>query len=157
MGADEAGREWTRMTVDAKRASRYSFSGPAATVTAMRALLDGDGATTGEQPVRGVIYSDDDGAPDRPLARTYETTIVAGQSAKIITLYFPSPIHVPDGAYWLGLHSGGTTAVARYAATISTSALRYNPDDYSDGPSSLFDTASADDKAMSLVVIGTAG
>jgi len=54
MGADEAGTVWTRMSVDAKRASQYAFSGSAATITGMLAQLDGKGDTTGSQPVRGV-------------------------------------------------------------------------------------------------------
>ena len=154
MGAGEAGTVWTRMSVDAKRSSRYAFSGSAATITGMLAQLDGEGDTTGSQPVRGVVYSDYAGAPHKPLAMTYQTTIVAGQPKRFVTLTFPSPIRIVGGVYWLGLHSGGTSAVARYAATSSSGAMQYGSDDYSDGPSSPFGSASDADKAISLALLG---
>ena len=154
MGATEPGTIWTRMSVDAKRSSRYAFSGSASTITGMLAQLDGEGETTGSQPVRGVIYSDYAGAPHRPLATTYETTVYAGQSLRFVTLRLPAPLRIVGGVYWLGLHSGGTSAVARYAATSSSGAMHYGSDDYTDGPSSPFGNADGADKAISLALLG---
>jgi hypothetical protein len=160
MGTDVAGAVWTRMTSNSKRASRFSFSAPAAAaVTTIKAHVDGRGATTGSQPVRGVIYSDSSGAPNKPLATSSQVTVSANQQAQWITLSFASPVRLTAGSYWLALHSGGSSAVARYAATTVSAALRHNTgtDAYSDGASNPFGGVSTDNKRMSIFAVGTPG
>ena len=160
MGKQVVGTVWTGLTSNAKRASRVSFSAPAkANVTAVKAYVDGRGATTGNQPLRGVIYSDSATGPATPVATSSAVTVSAGQAAGWVTLSFASPVRLTAGSYWLGLHSGGTGKVARYAAATVSNALRYGTvaDSYSDGASSPFGGTSLDSKQMSIVAIGAAG
>jgi hypothetical protein len=146
------------MAADRKRASRFALTSTS-TFTAMKAYVDGGAATTGSQPLRGIIYSDGSGAPDKPLATSAAVTVSAGRAPGQITLSFSSPVRLASGNYWLGLHSGGTTRVARYAATTVSAALRFNngADSFSDGSSNPFGATSADNKQMSIAAIGTQG
>jgi hypothetical protein len=158
IGSQVAGTVWTGMTVNAKRASRVSFSAPGtANVTAIKAYVDGGGATTGSQPLRGLIYSNSVTGPSKPVATSSEVAVSARRAAGWVTLSFASPVRLPAGSYWLALHSGGTTKVARYAATPATNALRYDTagDAYSDGAASPFGSTNIDSKQMSIVAIGT--
>lgn len=159
MGSDTAGPVWTALTTDKKRASRFSFVGSSASVMAVQAYIDGRGAASGSQPVRAVIYSDKSGLPSRLLASSNAVTITAGQGGQLVTLSFRSPVVLAAGSYWLGLHSGGPGAVARYAATTVSNALRYNGslDAFADGASSSFGTTVADHKRMSISALGTRG
>ncbi len=159
LGNQVAGTVWTGMTTNAKRASKFSFATPAtASVTALKAYVDGGAATTGSQSARGVIYSDVSGAPRVPLATSTEVNISSGRAAGWITLTFASPVRLTAGTYWLALHSSGTSSVARYAATPVGGALRFNTGDaYADGASNPFGTAGMADKQMSIFAIGTTG
>lgn len=146
------------MSVDRKRASRFPLASTA-TFTALQVHVDGRGASTGSQSIRGVVYSDASGAPYQPLATTESMAVTAGRAAGQITLSFSSPVRLASGQYWLGLHSGGPTAVARYAATTVSNALRFNTgkDAFSDGSSNPFGTTNTDNKQMSIAAIGTLG
>jgi len=149
---------WTALSASKKRASRFSFASGSASVTSIQAYIDGRGATSGSQSVRAVIYSNNStGLPSTLLASTNTVTIIAGQAAQLVTFSFSSPVQLAAGSYWLGLHSGGTTAVARYAASTVSNALRFNTksDAYSDGASSTFGSADLDNKQMSIAAMGT--
>ena len=154
LGAGAAGSLWTPMTAGAKRATpfkaeaRYEISG-------LRAYLDGKGAGSGSQVVRGVIYADANGAPAERRATIVALTIPAGRAAGWVDLAIPSLVTVgANGTYWLGLHSGTTSKVARWAGTAKTGALRFNTDAYADGAAGSFGAASTDDKEMSIQAIG---
>ena len=157
MGPETAGSAWTALSASKKRASRFSFASGSASVTSIRAYIDGRGATSGSQPVRAVIYSNSSGVPSKRLASTNPVTINAGQAAQAVTLSFSSPVQLAAGSYWLGLHSGGTTGVARYAATTVSNALRFNTktDAYSDGAASTFGSTKLDNKQMSIAAMGS--
>jgi hypothetical protein len=157
MGTTVVGTLWTGMTPNRKGASR--FSSGAVNVTAIQAYVDGRGATTGSQPLRGVIYSDASSAPNKPLATSSAVTISAGRTAGWITLSFASTVRLTSGSYWLTLHAGGSSVVARFAATNVSKALRYSAgaDTYSDGASDPFGTTGSDNRQMSIVAIGTPG
>lgn len=76
-----------------------------------------------------------------------------------MTLRFPAPVRLTAGFHWLGLHSGGSTAVGRYAATPTGfgGTLAFNPDAYGDGSGSTFGTTSSDSKSMSIYAVGGEG
>ncbi len=158
LGNATAGPVWTAMSADRKRASRFTLASTS-TFTSIQARIDGRGATTGTQPIRGVIYADRSGAPDTVVATSATVNVAAGQASAQMTLKFGSPKHLTSGTYWVGLHSGGTTAVARYAATTASGALRFNnaADAFADGSASPFGAVAADDKRMSIAAIGTLG
>jgi len=157
MGNNAAGTVWTAMSTDRKRASQFPLASTS-TVTSIKAYVDGAGATTGSQPVRGVLYSDRSGLPDVPLATSTTVNVTAGQARAWVTLSFASAVRLASGNYWLGLHSGGTTGVARYAVT-GPNALRFNnaADAFSDGSSNPFGAVITASKQMSITAIGIPG
>jgi hypothetical protein len=81
-------------------------------------------------------------------------TIGAGRAAGWVKLSFAAPVRLAAGTYWIGLHTGGTTPVLRFAARPVTGALRYNSDAYADGAAGAFGTASPDAKSLSLYAVG---
>lgn len=54
--------------------------------------------------------------------------ITAGRPPGYVTLSFDTPVRLTSVYYWLGLHPGGPQPVARYAATATSDALRFNPE-----------------------------
>ena len=156
-GKSTIGGSFSAMSANTKRATRFRLSS-SARVTKLRAYLDGRGATTGSQTVKGVIYADAGGEP-AALGRT--TT--AGHDRRPAvrragsTWCSPTPISLGPGNYWLGLHSGPTHAVARYAWSTRANARRYNIDTYSDGPSNPFGGGRfSDDQEISIFAFGLA-
>ncbi len=99
------------------------------------------------------------GALGSLIARTNPVTIAAGRAPGWVTLRFPAPVRLTAGFHWLGLHSGGSTAVGRYAATPTGfgGTLAFNPDAYGDGSGSTFGTTSSDSKSMSIYAVGGEG
>jgi hypothetical protein len=154
MGRTEAGAVRTALSRNMKRASRFAFASPTAVdVAQIRAYIDGAAATSGSQPLRAVIYRDAAGSPGELIARTGELSVAARRAAGWATLSFPAPVRLTAGAYWIGLHSGGSTVVARYAGGSVTGALRFNADAYGDGSSNPFGAASSDNVEGAFQVI----
>jgi Periplasmic copper-binding protein (NosD) len=152
-GAGNPGTSFSAMSANAKRASRF-FLFFRATVTKLRAYLDGQGAATGTQVLRAVIYTDEGGQPGRPLIRSFQAGITAGAGPGWVTLPLPFRLELAPGHYWLGLHSGATNNVARFAWNTSQGARRFNVDNYLDGPSSPFGPAASDEKRIAIQTIG---
>jgi hypothetical protein len=153
MGTGTAGAIWTVSGTGSKRASRFELASPA-DIVRLRAYLDGRGATTGSQAIRGVVYADNAGQPGPRVASTAQVTIPAGRGAAWVDLPFTTAIGLRAGHYWLALQSGATAGVVRYAASSRAGALRWNADAYSDGPATPFGTASSDAKELSIHAIG---
>jgi Bacterial Ig-like domain (group 3) len=149
----QMGTPWTGLTSNAKRASAKNVPS-AVDVPSMFAYLDGKGASSGTQSVKGVIYSSANGEPGALVASTAAVTVTAGRAAGYVELPFASPIRLAAGDYWFGLISSGTSGVARYLAQDQDAGLRTNLDTYSDGASKSFGTASSGPKAMLLHVVG---
>jgi hypothetical protein len=155
MGSTTPGTVWTTAGSGSKRVSAFSFAAPAAVdVIRLRAYVDGKGASSGSQTVRGIVYADSGGAPGARLGSTGQITINAGRSPGWVDLYLSSAVRLNAGRHWLGLHTGSSGGVVRYAAGSRTDALRFNSDSYSDGPSSAFGSAKVDAKEMSIHAIG---
>ena len=155
MGRSDPGTVRTALSRNMKRASRFAFAAPGTVdVAQIRAYIDGAAATSGSQPVRAVLYRDAAGAPGQLVARTNELSVAARRPAGWAALGFPAPVRLTAGAYWVGLHSGGTTVVARYAGDTVSGALRFNADAYGDGSASPFGAASSDDVEGAFQVIG---
>jgi hypothetical protein len=137
------------MSADAKRATRYFLFFPA-TVTSFRVYVDGLGGGTGTQVMRAILYADRGNLPTDELRRTFQTTIAAGRAPGWVTLYLPFNIALSPGYYWLGLHTGGSTNVARFSWSSRPDGRRSNIDGFADGPSSPFGPAGADEKALAI-------
>ena len=153
-GSTRAGALWTAASANVKRVSALALGAPR-DVVALRAYVDGRGASSGSQPVTGVVYAATaTGAPGARVAATQTVTVSAGRAAGWMTLTFRTPVRLGAGTYWIGLHAGGSRTVLRYAAESASGALRYNGDAFADGAAAAFGTASTDAKALSLHAVG---
>jgi len=150
------GGSWSAMSANTKRASPFVFYFPG-TVRRIHAYIDGNGATSGSQLVRAVLYRRDPrtGGPGAYVARSFEFTVPAGMSARWVPFWLAPPATLQPGVYWLGLQSAGQHGIARYAWDSVANARRFNVDVDSDGPSDPFGTSFADDQQMSIFAFGT--
>ena len=85
--------------------------------------------------VKGVIYSDNEGAPNALLGVTRELQGVSGSS---VNLYFDTAIVLSPGDYHIGIIVGN--ASSHISVQASTGTNNRNSDTYSDGPSDPFGT-----------------
>jgi hypothetical protein len=152
-GDSVAGTIWTPGSAGAKRVSPLTLAAPR-DVVSLQAYVDGKGASSGSQPVTGVLYAGTASGPTTRVQATSAVTITAGRAAGWVKLAFAVPVRLAAGTYWIGLHTGGTTPVLRFAARPAAGALRYNADAYADGAAATFGTASSDDKSLSLYAVG---
>lgn len=88
LGSEPAGIAVDFDDDDSRRASRFPLASTSS-FTTIRAYLDGGGAPTGSQPVRGVIYSGRSGARDQRLAASRPGTITAAHAPGYVTLASP--------------------------------------------------------------------
>jgi hypothetical protein len=150
-----SGSSFSSMSGDVKRASVFPFyfSG---TVNKLTAFLDGGGAASGSQALRGVIYHRAPGGGPGPLvARSFQGMIAAGRPPGWVGFYFPFPPRLAPGVYWLGLHSGQASRVARFAWDAVAGSRWFNGDSYSNGPSNPFGSAATDTQQMSIYASGS--
>ena len=149
-GNQVVGTKWTAVTLNAKRASR--FAAPALTTASQLQLyMDGNGGAAGSEVMRAVIYTDNGGQPDQLLTTSNQVSVAKGRKAGWVAFTLSKPVVLQAGTYyWVGLHSGATGKVARYAGVSVTSALRWNTDTYSDGATPTFGAATADSTNMSI-------
>jgi parallel beta-helix repeat protein len=143
-----------RFVSNSKYGSRYYLvNATPVSVTRLRVYLDGRGAATGSQVLRGLIYRHTASGPGALVARTFSTTVKAGQSAGWVSIYFPYPPELKAGSYWLTLQAD-TGGVARYFWDPKTAGQRTNADLFSDGPANPFGASSSADREMSIYAAG---
>jgi hypothetical protein len=148
------GGSWSAMSANAKRASPFTLYFPA-TVRKVHAFLDGGGATSGSQLVRAVLYRHAQGVPAGYVAKSFAFTVPAGMSPRWVEFYLAPPVQLQPGLYWLGLHSGATNGVARFAWDSKPGSRRFNIDAESDGPADPFGPAPVDDQQMAIFATGS--
>jgi hypothetical protein len=149
------GGSFSAMSANAKRASPFTLY-YAATVRKLYAYIDGKGAASGSQTVRGVLYRNGPGnVPGALVAPTFQFTVPAGMSSRWVPLYLAPPTRLQPGVYWIGLQSDTTNGVARFAWSSKANSRRFNVDGYADGPSDPFGTAALDDQQMSIFAAGS--
>jgi hypothetical protein len=152
-GSSTVGTVWTNASANVKRVSSFTLTATR-DVASTRAYLDGRAATSGSAPVRAVIYAGTSTGPTSRVATSSAATISAGRAAGWVALSFATPVRLGPGTYWIGLHTGGTTTVVRFAAEAVAGALRSNSDSYADGAASTFGTATTSDRRISMYAIG---
>ncbi len=85
-----------------------------------------------------MLYRDSSGVPGTKVAESNVVNITSGSVGRWVNFSAPSAALAP-GSYWLVIHTGGTTGVARNAGDGSTVANWYaNNDTFSDGASDPF-------------------
>jgi hypothetical protein len=130
-GKSSSGETFTSgLAANTKRGSRF-YLGEKGLLFNMGAYLDGNGASSGSQSLRMVLYRDSSGRPGARVAQSNTMSVAADSSRRWV--YFPSPAAQLDpGYYWIMIHSGSTSAVARIRATVDAN-VRSNTDAFSDG------------------------
>jgi hypothetical protein len=154
-GKRTPGASFSAMSANAKRAVGFPLYFTA-TVRKLHAFVDGRGGARGSQTLRGVLYANGPGgAPGALLGRTFQFTVPAAMSGRWLELYLAPPIRLNPGAYWIGLQSGTTGGVARFAWDARDNSRRFNVDYYPDGPSNPFGSAALDNQQMSIFASGS--
>jgi hypothetical protein len=149
-GKATVGGAFSRMSTDVKRASGYLLWYDDATVTKLRAYIDGGRATSGSQEIRGVIYR-----VGKLVAETEPVTIKAGELGRWVEFPLETPVELDRGYYLLGLHSGPDNGVARYAWDPGQpESRRFNIDVFSDGASDPLGSAFTDSQRMAIFALG---
>jgi hypothetical protein len=130
------------LTSNRKRVSRFVLA-EAATVSHISAYVDGNGSgSSSSQVIRFVIYADNGGNPAALLGSTASHTIARRAPAAWVTLALPTGLPLKAGTYHLGIHSGSSGNVGRYAAIPLTSGLKQNDDTFTDGSRNPFGSVS---------------
>ncbi|MGA2321867.1 MAG: S8 family peptidase, partial [Solirubrobacteraceae bacterium] len=106
--------------------------------------------TAGSQAFEGVIYAESSGAPGALLGTTSPLTFSSTNSAGWYELNFATPLTLAAGNYWIGFISGTTAGVAAYRYASVTSAIDYNSNTYTSGPSNPFGTPTVASAQLSL-------
>jgi chitodextrinase len=148
-GRSTVGALWP-LTPDRKRVSRFSLPDDGS-VTRISAYVDGNGpASSGTQPIRFVLYGDQAGAPAALVGATASHTIVKGAPGAWVTLALPAPLPLSAGDYHLGILSGGTGQLGRYAAVSLAAGLKQNDQPFATDPSNPFGPVTTFDLGLSI-------
>jgi hypothetical protein len=142
------------MSANTKRASPFVLWRPA-TVRKVFAYVDGNGAASGQQTIRAVLYKSAGGQPAAYVTRSFDFTVPAGMTARWVPLFLAPTAQLGPGVYWIGIQSGATNGVARFGWSSKANSRRYNFDPFADGASNPFGTAPADDQQLSVFAAGS--
>jgi hypothetical protein len=148
------GGSFSAMSANTKRASPFTLFAPA-TVRKIYAYVDGGGANSGSQSIRAVLYRNSGGLPAAYVTRSFDFTVTAGMSGRWVPLYLAPPAQLNPGVYWIGIQSGATNGVARFAWNSKPNGRRFNVDTFADGASDPFGSALADDQQLSIFAAGS--
>jgi hypothetical protein len=137
------------------RVNEYPL-GEAATVKRLRVYLRPSATTTGNQDIRGVIYGDAGGVPGSLLAASNRLVFHSSDRPGWYDLPLPEPVSLQPGTYWLGIHTGATSGVARVRWDSVPGSRATKVRDFGSGPSDPFGAVSSiDDREMSLYALYT--
>jgi hypothetical protein len=113
--------------------------------------------TAGEQKLEGLIYEESSGAPGALLGTTTAEVFKSTNPEGWYELPFPTAVKLAAGSYWIGFISGATADVEAFNYEKVTSALDYNVNVFTSGPSNPFGTPTVSSLQMSLYATYTAG
>ncbi len=156
LGSRSVGPSFSSMSTNVKRVSPFVVYYPVR-VSALNAYLDGGGAASGSQSVRGLIYRSASGQPTTLVATSAAVTIQAGRPPGFVDLPVGGSPALQPGVYWLGIQSGPTHGVARVAWNPVAGHRRYYIDDFANGADSPFGPSLVDDQQMTIFASGVYG
>ncbi len=134
-----------------KEVSKYTSPG-AVNVSKLTGYISGLGAVSGSQPLRAVIYADNNGSPGALLGVSNQVTVSAGQAWAWVDFTFSSAVAVPAGTVWMGYIAGATNDLTQLRYDTATGDLRYNVNTggYAGGATNPFGTTTTSNKHYSL-------
>jgi hypothetical protein len=149
-GNTTVGASSTYSSPDYVLASRFTLSADGA-VSKVTASVKGSG-TSGSQALRAVVYADFGGAPAGLKGTSQEVLVSWNAGRAWVDFTFATPLSLPAGDYWLGLHAGPRIgdALTYYAYDVLVGGQRTKYDTYSNGASDPFGTATSKDRTMSV-------
>jgi subtilisin family serine protease/phosphodiesterase/alkaline phosphatase D-like protein len=118
-------------------------------VTKLSVYLEPAG-TSGQQVMKGVIYSDAAGKPEKLLGVSEQLTFKSTNAGNWYELPFSSPVKLSAGSYWIGVITGATSNVAGFRYDSVTNSRDYNANTYSSGPTNPFGSVTVDNEQTSL-------
>lgn len=136
LGQPSIGPRVVGLDANVTRVNEYTLPG-AATVVWMYSYL-GPTGTPGVEQVQGVVYADADGTPGALVGTTVAVTITPKSAQTWYQLPFPQQLQLQPGDYWIGLLTGGTSAVAGSTFSTVPQSAPANNNVFSAGPSNPF-------------------
>jgi hypothetical protein len=112
---------------------------------------------TGQQVLKGLLYSDNAGVPAALLGVSQELTYASTSGAGWFDLTFASPVKLAAGTYWIGVMTGVTNSVAGFRWDSVAGSRAYNLNTYTSGPTDPFGTVTTDAEQTSLYATYTPG
>ena len=147
-GKTTVGASSDTFLADRKRVNRYAL--PAAgSITKLSIYLAPTG-TSGQQVMKGIIYSYVSGKPEALLGVTEQLTFTSTSSAGWYDLVFSTPLKLSAGNYWIGAITGATSNVAGFRYDSVSGSRDHNSNTYTSGPSNPFGTPTTDSERTSL-------
>ena len=138
-----------------KRVNRYPL--PAAASVSKLTIYLATTGVSGQQVLRGLIYSDSGGKPEALLGSTEQLTFSSTNAAGWYEESFASPVKLAAGNYWIGVMTGQTSNVIGFRYDNVSGARDYNENAFGSGPSNPFGSFSSDGEQMSLYATYTPG
>lgn len=136
LGQPTIGPRVVGLDADIKRVNEYALP-TAGTVVWMYTYL-GPTGTPGAEQVQGVVYDDVGGMPGALVGTTVAVTITPKSAQTWYQLPFPQQLQLQPGNYWIGLLTGGTSAVAGSTFSAVPQSAPANANVFSAGPSNPF-------------------
>jgi thermitase len=156
LGKTTVGANGEGLGANRMRVNSYSLE-EVATVKRLRVYLRPSTSTTGQQVIRGVIYGDAGAAPGPLLGASDQLVFRSSDRPGWYDLTLSQPVSLQPGRYWIGLHGGSTSSVARLRwDSVSGSRVVSKVRDFDSGPNDPFGAVSLiDDREMSLYALYT--
>jgi iron transport multicopper oxidase len=154
-GKTSVGASSDSFLADRKRVNRYAL-GAAGSLSKLSIYLAPTG-TSGQQLLKGLVYTDSGGLPGALLGSTEALTFKSTNSAGWYDLSFSSPLKLAAGNYWIGAITGATGNVAGFRYDSVAGARAYNANSYTAGPTNPFGAVSTDGEQTSLYATYTPG
>jgi WD40 repeat protein len=131
-----------------KRVNRYALP-EAGSATKLTIYLQPT-ATSGQQVLKGVIYSDASGRPQALLGVSEQLTVKSTNAAGWYDMKFATPVQLAAGNYWIGVITGVTSYVTAFRYESIANSRDYNNNAYASGPTNPFGSVTTNAEQMSL-------
>jgi len=154
-GKTTVGASSDYFVAERKRVNRYAL--PANGSVTKLSIYLAPASTSGQQVLRGVIYTDSSSTPAALLASSEQFTFSSTSAAGWYDLVFSSPVKLTAGNYWIGVMTGATAGVAGFRYDSVSGARDYNANTYASGATNPFGSFSTDSEQMSLYATYTPG